>query len=251
MSPTVYFVTGASRGIGLALVTLLAARPNTIVFAGARDPARATALQALATAHPDRFHILKLIVPDKADHLAAAEEIKRIAGRLDVVIANAAFADVFDSALDLRAEDMVRHFEVNTIGPLILFQTTYPLLKESKTPKFVTISSGMGSITFAGQTDVLTIPYGASKAAVNWVTCKLHHDFPDFVIFPISPGTVSTDGSRAVFENSPGTKELFEAFPPITPEESARAILEQIDVATRETHGGQFVDYTGLGKWEW
>lgn len=167
--------------------------------------------------------------------------------------------------------------QVNTNGPLVLFQTTYPLLKESKTPKFVTISSGMGSITFAGQTDVLTIPYGASKAAVNWVTRKLHHDFPDFgeylltfllsvsttshilsnfpsrpsVIFPISPGTVSTDGSRAVFENSPGTKELFEAFPPITPEESARAILEQIDVATRETHGGQFVDYTGLGKWEW
>ncbi|KAL1754506.1 hypothetical protein FB107DRAFT_215637 [Schizophyllum commune] len=251
MSPTVYLVTGASRGIGLALVTLLAARPNTIVFAGARDPARATALQALAKLHPDRFHILKLIVPDKDDHLAAAEEIMRVAGRLDVVIANAAFADVFDSALDLRPEDMVRHFEVNTIGPLILFQTTYPLLKESKTPKFVTISSGMGSITFAGQTDVLTIPYGASKAAVNWVTRKLHHDFPDFVIFPISPGTVSTDGSRAVFENSPGTKELFEAFPPITPEESARATLEQIDVATRETHGGQFVDYTGLGKWKW
>ena len=97
---------------GLALVTLLAARPNTIVFAGARDPARATALQALAKAHPDRFHILKLVVPDKEDHLAAAEEIKRIAGRLDVVIANAAFADVFDPALDLRGEDMVRHFEV-------------------------------------------------------------------------------------------------------------------------------------------
>lgn len=97
---------------GLALVTLLAARPNTIVFAGARDPARATALQALAKAHPVRFHILRLIVPDKEDHLAAAEEIKRIAGQLDVVIANAAFADVFDSALDLRPEDMVRHFEV-------------------------------------------------------------------------------------------------------------------------------------------
>ncbi|KAL1688732.1 hypothetical protein GGG16DRAFT_126982 [Schizophyllum commune] len=263
MSSIVYLVTGASRGIGLALVTLLAARPNTIVFAGARDPARATALQALAKSHPDRFHVVKLIVPDKDDHLAAAEEIKRIAGRLDVVIANAAFC----GRLRLVSRPTPRGYgqafrgagrickgiftQVNTIGPLILFQTTYPLLKESKTPKFVTISSGMGSITFAGQTDVLAIPYGASKAAVNWDTRKLHHDFPDFIIFPISPGTVSTDGSRAAFENSPGTKELFEAFPPITPEESARATLEQIDVATRETHGGQFVDYTGLGKWEW
>ncbi|KAI5887771.1 NAD(P)-binding protein [Schizophyllum commune H4-8] len=251
MSPTVYLVSGASRGIGLAIVTLLAARPDAVVFAGAREPAGATELRELAEAHPDRFHVVKLISPDKANNIVIAEEIKRVAGRLDVVIANAAVADVFDSALELRTDDMIRHFEVNTNGPLVLFQATYQLLKESKTPKFVAISSGFGSIANAGQTSMLMYPYGASKAALNWVVRKLHRDFPEFVIFPISPGTVATDGARQAYDKTPGIEQLLAAFPPISAEESARGVLEQIDVATRETHGGQFVDYTGLGKWDW
>ncbi|KAL1683365.1 hypothetical protein EV122DRAFT_201865 [Schizophyllum commune] len=252
MSPTVYLVSGASRGIGLAMVAQLASRPDVVVFAGARDPARATNLQALAKSHPGRFHVLRLTSPDKANNIAAAEEIKRVAGRLDVVIANAGIGDAFESALELRTEDMVRHFEVNTNGALVLFQATYPLLKGSKTPKFVTVSSGLGSIALAGQMPVLMYPYGASKAALNWVTRKLHHDFPDFVIFPISPGAVSTEGALAVHEKAPGMKEMLEgSLAPISPEESARGTLEQIDIATRETHGGQFVDYTDLGKWGW
>ena len=48
-------------------------------------------------------------------------------------------------------------------------------------------------------------------------------------------------------------KDMMEAFnfSLITAEDSARGILEQVDIATRETHGGQFVDYLGLGKWSW
>ena len=52
-------------------------------------------------------------------------------------------------------------------------------------------------------------------------------------------------------EKDPGTNVLGESLSSITADESARAMLEQIDVATRETHGGQFVDYSGLGKWGW
>ncbi|KAI5829950.1 NAD(P)-binding protein [Schizophyllum commune Tattone D] len=250
MSPTVYLVSGASRGIGLAIVTQLASRPDAVVFAGVRDPARATDLQALAKAHPGRVHVVKLVHPDKANNIAAVEEIKRVAGRLDVVIANGAIDYAFESVLDLRAEDMISHYEVNTNGPLVLFQAAYPLLKESKSPKFVTVTSQVGSIVAAGQdTPIDMIPYGVSKAALNWVMRKLHHDFPDFVIFPLIPGMVLTEGAREAFAKS-SIQEMLEAAA-ITPEESARGIVEQIDGATRETHGGQLVDYTGQGKWEW
>ena len=64
-------------------------------------------------------------------------------------------------------------------GPLVLFQTTYSLLKESKDPKFVTISTGLGSIERGAAVSARVCAYGASKAALNWVTRKLHHDFPD------------------------------------------------------------------------
>ncbi|KAL1714460.1 hypothetical protein EV715DRAFT_295079 [Schizophyllum commune] len=250
MSSTVYLVSGASRGLGLEIVTQLATRPDAIIFAGARDPARATGLQALARSHPGRFHVVKLTSADKEDNIAAAEEVKRLAGRLDVVIANAGIGDTLGTALETSPADMVRHFEVNTNGSLLLFQAAYPLLKESKAPKFVAITSQVGSIVLAGEIPLMMYPYGASKAALNWVMRKLHHDFPDFVIFPLIPGTVATDGARAVFERSPDMKEAHEAAI-IPAEESARGMLEQIDVATRETHGGQLVDYSGIGNWQW
>ena len=141
MPPTVYLVSGANRGIGtsypspsvlpsphhpplshshlislpigLSLVTLLAARPNTIVFAGAREPARATDLQALATAHPNRVYPVKLISADRASNIGAAEEIKKVAGKLDVVIANAAISECIENMLGVPKEELVRHFEVS------------------------------------------------------------------------------------------------------------------------------------------
>ncbi|KAL1691079.1 hypothetical protein GGG16DRAFT_113413 [Schizophyllum commune] len=251
MSSTVYLVSGASRGLGLEVVTQLATRPDAIVFAGARDPARATGLQALAKAHPGRLHVVKLTSAEKEDNIAAVEKVKRVAGRLDVVIANAGIGDTLGTALEVNPEDMVRHFEVNTNGALVLFQAAYPLLKESKTPKFVAITSQVGSIVLAGEIPLMMYPYGASKAALNWVMRKLHHDFPGFGDhFPLIPGTVATDGARAVFERSPGMKEAHEAAI-IPAEESARGMLKQIDVATRETHGGQLVDYSGIGNWQW
>ncbi|KAL1752369.1 hypothetical protein FB107DRAFT_277757 [Schizophyllum commune] len=252
MSPTVYLVTGANRGIGLAIVTALAVRPDVVVFAGARDLSRAGSLHALANAHPEHVHVIKVISADKENNKAAIEEIKRVAGRLDVVIANAGIGDSYEKALEVPTEQMVRHFEINTNGPLVLFQATYPLLLESKTPKFVTVSSALGSIALAGQMALDVYAYGASKAAVNWVMRKLHHDFPDMVIFPISPGRVLTDMAQAASkDDTPEQKAMRAAFPAITPEESARGILEQVDIATRDTHGGQFVDVEGLGKWEW
>ncbi|KAL1737965.1 hypothetical protein HDZ31DRAFT_51649, partial [Schizophyllum fasciatum] len=122
---------------------------------------------------------------------------------------------------------------------------------KSSQPKFVTLSSGLGSIALASQLAIDSYAYSASKTAVNWIMCKLHHDFPDFVIFPISPGVVATDMAQTEPSDDPDYAAFQKAYPAITPQESARAILEQVNVATRETHGGKFVDYTGLGKWAW
>ncbi|KAL1702375.1 hypothetical protein EV121DRAFT_271844 [Schizophyllum commune] len=240
---TIYFVTGANRGIGLSIVTALSARHDAVVFTGARDPSRANDLSALARAHPDRVHVIKVVSADKENNEAAIEEVKRVTGRLDVRF--------YEPALEVPTEGMNRHFEVNTNGPLVLFQAANPLLRGSTNPKFVTISSGLGSIALAGELSVNMYAYGASKAAANWVMRKLHHDFPDMVIFPISPGMVATDMAKDGRGRDPGMIDLQKALPPITPTESARGILEQVDVSTRETHGGYLVDYSGLGKWGW
>lgn len=80
-------VSGANRGIGLGLVKVIAARPNTIVFAGARDPS-AQSLKDLSAKYPN-VHAVKLNSGSKEDNEAAVAEIEKKAGQLDVIIANA------------------------------------------------------------------------------------------------------------------------------------------------------------------
>lgn len=72
------------------MVRNIAARPDSsMVFAGARNPDAATDLAELVHAFPGKVHIIKLTSCDRYDNEAAVAEVKRIAGRLDVVIANA------------------------------------------------------------------------------------------------------------------------------------------------------------------
>lgn len=67
-------------------------------------------------------------------------------------------------------------FQTNVNGPLVLFQATINLLKASKNPRFIPISSGAGSVTRSPPMELQTGAYGASKAALNYLTRKLHFE---------------------------------------------------------------------------
>jgi NAD(P)-dependent dehydrogenase (short-subunit alcohol dehydrogenase family) len=150
---------------------------NTVVFAGVRDLKDRAALDELAAMSANKIHVLKVVSADLENNKAAVEEIKRIAGRLDVVIANAATGFGYKSSLETPLQDVQDHFTVNVVGPLALFQATYPLLKAStSTPRFVPISSTMGSIELGTKVPTDQMPYGVSKAALNWLTVKLRNE---------------------------------------------------------------------------
>lgn len=123
MAPTVYLVSGANRGIGLGFVVFLAARPDTIVFAGARNPDAASDLKALASKYSNKVHIVELVAADKAGNEAAVAEIKRVAGRLDVVIANAGLGNFIGSILETTPEAMREHYEVCCLYLTSMLQT--------------------------------------------------------------------------------------------------------------------------------
>lgn len=82
-------VSGAGRGLGFGLVKAIAARPNTIVFAGVRNPDGAKELVAFAAEHHDSVFVVKLTSADKEDNQQATKFIAEKAGKLDIVIANA------------------------------------------------------------------------------------------------------------------------------------------------------------------
>jgi NAD(P)-dependent dehydrogenase (short-subunit alcohol dehydrogenase family) len=85
LSPFDYMLRTAT---GFGLVKTLATHEDTVVFAGARNPSTASQLNALAAKHPGKVHVVQLVASDESGNKATVAQIKEIAGRLDVVIAN-------------------------------------------------------------------------------------------------------------------------------------------------------------------
>lgn len=70
--------------------------------------------------------------------------------------------------------------QVNVTGTLVLFQVAYPLMKNNnQSSKFVTISSAAGSIADGAAMPLRMVAYGASKAALNYLTRRLHFEHED------------------------------------------------------------------------
>ncbi|KAL1685665.1 hypothetical protein GGG16DRAFT_129261 [Schizophyllum commune] len=250
-SSTVYLVSGSNRGIGLALVTHLASRPNTIVFAGARNPNVASDLHALVAKHPNRVHIVELKAGDVEGNKRAVEEIRKKAGQLDVVIANAgerwglmmfvtiATCKDMQPLLGVSPESMREHYDVNVIGTLVLFQAAYPPMKTSPTRKFIVIGAHGGAITTGPEYGVLLGPYAVTKAAVHYLAKKLQFENEDF-------GLVDTD----MYQYAQSNSEFLAKRPGVSAAECASGIMRVVDGATRENAGGKLLDAEGkVNEW--
>lgn len=83
----------------------------------------------------------------------------------------------------VTAETIQTDFTINTIGPLVLFQSFVSLLENSKIAKFVIISTLLGQIT-----ESLPWPhnaYGLSKAGANFIAKKIDQETESVISFPI------------------------------------------------------------------
>ncbi|KAG8979580.1 hypothetical protein FRB94_011601 [Tulasnella sp. JGI-2019a] len=159
-SKIVYLISGANRGIGLGLVESLSKNESNIVIGGARDPSKPSGLNDLAKERSN-VHVVKLTSANVEDNKGAAKFIEEKFGKLDVVFANAyefcfsasakseairGISNDYTSALTVSLEQVNDHYQVNTVGPLVLFQAVGPLLLKSANPKWVLISTGAASL---------------------------------------------------------------------------------------------------------
>ena len=192
-----------SPGLGKGLVSAYLLKPDNVVIAAVRNPNDATslALQDLPRHASSTLIIVKIESTSETDPKTAIAELqsKYNIVSLDVVVANAAISQIWPAVAEAKADDMMRHFHVNVVGIVFLFQAVLPLLQASSsaspdsTPqplpaKFVTITSSAGSIGNQEQVDVPNAAYGPSKAALNWITKKIHLEHPDIIAFPLDPG---------------------------------------------------------------
>ena len=183
-------VTGASRGIGRAIATALAAR-GCRVFAGVRKAAGA----------PTGTEPLVLDVTDAASRAAAVAALRAAAGRLDLLVNNAGI--LLDQGADLLTLDLGllrRTLETNTVAPLALALGCWPLLVDGA--RVVNVSSGGGSLSSpAGWAPA----YCISKTALNAVTVQLAEAgrARGVAVNAVCPGWVRTDMGGAGAPRSP------------------------------------------------
>ncbi|KIW66425.1 hypothetical protein PV04_05760 [Phialophora macrospora] len=249
---TTYLVTGANKGLGLALVQTYLARPDNTVIAAVRDPSSPSSksLATLPRSSTSRLIVVRIestSTTDADDAIATLEQVHGIT-TLDVVIANAGIANTYPAVHDATAKAMLEHYTVNVVGVVTLFRAVRPLLlrtaatgTNARTPKFVTMSSAAGTIGAQDRAPVPNAAYGPSKAALNWVTMKIHLENKDqgLCSFPIHPGWVQTDMGNAGAVAFGLEKAM------LTLEESIPGIVDVIDKATIEATGGKFMVYDG------
>ena len=175
-------------GIGLGLVSSLLLRPNTTVIATVRsDTTPTNDLKALPVAEGSK--LIVLILASTSDTLAESVVTSLPAlgiTHIDTIIANAGSGESFKPVLVTSLSSLRDDFEINTLGPIKLFQAAYPLLKASSKPKFVLISSVLGSIGCMDQLPNLS--YGLSKVGANFLIKKVHLEHEDIASLAIHPG---------------------------------------------------------------
>lgn len=186
----VVLVTGSSSGIGEATARAFAARGATVVVNSATS---VEAGERVAASLPGGIYLQA----DLADDDAAADLVSRAveaAGRLDVLVNNAGTTEVIPHhELDRATPEVFRRiFEVNVFGTWAVTLAAMPMLRESS-GSIVNVTSIAG-LRPTGS----SIPYAASKAALNHLTVLLAKVAgPEVRVNAVAPGLIETPWTQS------------------------------------------------------
>ncbi|ATE52197.1 SDR family oxidoreductase [Actinosynnema pretiosum] len=145
-TPTTWFVTGASKGLGLELVRQLLAR-GADVAATSRSADRLRA--ALADADTTRLLPLTVDLADEADVQRAVTAAAERFGRLDVVVNNAGYG--YLAAVEETTAEAVRDMlDVQVVGVWNVLRAALPVMREQRSGRVVNISSVLGLVSLPG-----------------------------------------------------------------------------------------------------
>ena len=216
------FITGANRGIGLALARNFTDAGFSVIGT-ARKPEQATELKETGA------RVEQLDVTDQASVDAMAQRMAETP--IDILINNAGIkgGDTKDMA-SMDVENMEWVLNVNTLGPVRVMKALFPNVQSSERKMVVNISSTMGSI--ARNTWGCCAGYRASKSALNSINKTFAVDFGKqgvtFVV--MHPGYVQTD--------------MNEGQGNITPDQSGVGLMKVI-TGLDASDNGKFYDWQG------
>ncbi|PVZ11117.1 SDR family oxidoreductase [Actinomycetospora cinnamomea] len=194
MSDRTWLVTGASRGLGRALVEAVLAAGDRVV-ATARD---AGTLDDLARGHGDRLLTRDLDVTDRDAVFAVVNQVAAETGRIDVLVANAGYG-LAGGVEEVTEEQARRQVEVNLFGALWSLQAVLPTMRAQRRGHLLPISSvgGVGAFPNTGL-------YHATKWGLEGLSESLAQEVAPFGIRVtiVEPGPFRTDWNGTSMERA-------------------------------------------------
>jgi 3-oxoacyl-[acyl-carrier protein] reductase len=220
LSGRVALVTGASRGIGRAIATRLAAAGAHVVAAARGENAKGTA-DAIREAGGSAESI-GLDVTDAAGVDAAVAGIMAGKGRIDILVNNAGITrDTL--MLRMKRDDWDAVIQTNLTAAFTSVQAVLKPMIKQRSGRIINITSVVGQSGNAGQAN-----YAASKAGLIGFTKALALEVAsrNVTVNAVAPGLIDTDMTRAIAE---GAHEEWAARIPLkrlgTPDDVANAVV--------------------------
>lgn len=194
-------ITGASRGIGRALATRLAARGARLALVSLREEGAQALARALDPART-RCWALDLSQAEKVEEFV--RRAQEFLGGLDALVVCHAVAHPLRTVAELDWKDIQRTFELNVFSPFHLVRQVLPVMRAQNEGRIVLLSS------FAGRRAVPNLSaYSASKFAVRGLSEAVAKEVQGTNIrcCSVSPGGVRTDMRRDLFGEEDAAKQ--------------------------------------------
>ncbi|MGN7981913.1 oxidoreductase [Burkholderia sp. 22313] len=180
----VWFITGASRGIGALIAEAALADGNAVVAAGRNVAAIAERLGESSGLLP-----VELDVTNEAQAKAAVQAAVEKFGRIDVLVNNAGFG-LLGAVEESADKDVRRMYDTNVFGLLNVTRAVLPTMRANRSGHVINISS-IGGYRAAAGFGV----YSSTKFAVEGITEALHAELRPLGIHAtvVEPGYFRTD----------------------------------------------------------
>jgi NAD(P)-dependent dehydrogenase (short-subunit alcohol dehydrogenase family) len=204
-------LTGASRGLGLAMTENLLSRGHRLVVIARHNN---DALQNLQKKYVHQLSVFRADVSDEAVIKNTLAEISVQTKLIDILINNAA-VHLDPERMPIEQVDFSvypRTFLVNAIAPLVVIKYALPLIRKGQKKLIVNISSEAGSVANAWRKSEYA--YCMSKTALNMASRILQNDLQKegIKVLALHPGWFSSDmGGKAA---------------PLTPADAARPLAD-------------------------
>jgi NAD(P)-dependent dehydrogenase (short-subunit alcohol dehydrogenase family) len=184
-------ITGASRGLGLALARALAGEGWNLVI----DARGAGALEAARAELSELAHVVA-VPGDVTDpqHRRALAEVAQSLGGLDALVNNASILGPSPqpALLDYPLDMLERVYRTNVIAPLAIFQAVCGALKPGA--RVINVTSDAAVEPYEGWGG-----YGSSKAALEQMSAILAAENPNLRVYRADPGDMRTAMHQQAF----------------------------------------------------